>query len=146
MPAPNPLLFPHQSRDFHGKRWVNISLRTLHLIGIAGMGGHFLLGGTTAGWEPYFQLTLASGIALSLLALWSNGIWLLQLRGQAILLKILLLCLLPLLPNLQAALVLGMLLISGLIAHAPGNLRYYSLYHRRRLDSFYPGESQRDTL
>ena len=35
------LLFPAESRFLPGQRWVNILLRTLHLIGIAGLGGGF---------------------------------------------------------------------------------------------------------
>ncbi len=69
-----------------------------------------------------------------LLSLWSNGIWLVQLRGQAILLKLLLLLLIPLIPDLGAELFIVVIVISGLISHAPAKTRYYSLYHRRQID------------
>ncbi len=127
-------LFPLQSRDYPGKRWVNITLRTLHLIGIAGGSAHFLLATSGDGWQVFFQLTLISGILLSLNYIWSNGIWLLQLRGQAILLKIVLLfAALGIWPEYAAGLFIVILVVSGLISHAPGDIRYYSPYHRKRI-------------
>lgn len=32
-------LFPAENRSYPGKRWVETALRTLHLIGTAGIGG-----------------------------------------------------------------------------------------------------------
>lgn len=136
MPLPT-CLFPAQSRFFPGQRWVNIGLRTLHLIGIAGLGAGFLYVGEDGAWQPYLHLTLLSGVGLMLISLWSNGIWLVQLRGQAILLKLLLLGLIPVWPRATTALFIGVIVISGLIAHAPANLRYYSLLHRRRVESLH---------
>ncbi|MCW8957907.1 MAG: hypothetical protein OQL21_02570, partial [Gammaproteobacteria bacterium] len=64
-------LFPHQPRNFAGQRWLNIVLRALHLVGVAGIGGSFLFALDEVLWRPYWYLTLGSGIALSLLYLWS---------------------------------------------------------------------------
>jgi hypothetical protein len=129
-------LFPATSRCFTGQRGVNVALRTLHLIGIAGIGAAYLYTTVSSAWWLYFYLALASGAGLAALYLWSNGIWLIQLRGQVILLKLLLLALIPLFPNLRAGLFLAVIILSGWIAHAPGNVRYYSLWHRRRLERF----------
>ncbi|MCB1759131.1 MAG: hypothetical protein KDI68_05020 [Gammaproteobacteria bacterium] len=129
------LLFPVESRFFPGQRWANISLRTLHLIGVAGLGGGFLYPAEGEGWRLFLDLTIASGLGLMLISIWNNGVWLIQLRGQAILLKLLLLALIPLLPELRLSLFIATLVISGIIAHAPASVRYYSLYHRRRIES-----------
>jgi hypothetical protein len=129
------VLFPAESRFFPGQRWVNISLRTLHLIGVAGLGGGFLYSAEGESWRYFLDLTIASGVGLVLISVWNNGIWLIQLRGQAILLKMLLLALIPLVPGLRLPLFLATLVISGIIAHAPANVRYYSLFHRRRIES-----------
>jgi len=129
------LIFPDESRFFPGQRWVNITLRTLHLIGIAGLGGGFFYPAEGDLWQAFFDLTLWSGFGLATIAVWNNGIWLVQLRGQAILLKLLLLGLMPLFPALRLSLFLAVLVISGLISHAPANVRYFSLIHRRRIDS-----------
>lgn len=132
--AIKPILFPEQSRFFPGQRWTNILLRTLHLIGLAGVGGGFFYPAADNSWMPYFYLAMASGIGLMAISIWSNGVWLVQLRGQSILFKVLLLALIPSFPEAKLPLFLAVIIISGLIAHAPGNIRYYSLYHRRRID------------
>ncbi|HXK57868.1 MAG TPA: hypothetical protein PLZ16_14610, partial [Gammaproteobacteria bacterium] len=82
------LLFPAESRFFPGQRWVNILLRTLHLIGIAGVGGGFFYPADGDLWRSFFDLTLWSGVGLTAIAVWNSGVWLIQLRGQAILLKL----------------------------------------------------------
>ncbi len=79
-------------------------------------------------------MTLFSGLGLSLLFFWSNGIWLIQLRGQLILLKIFLLAAIPLWPAAGPALFITVILISGVVSHAPADLRYFSLFHGRRIE------------
>jgi hypothetical protein len=130
------LMLPPQSRTFPGKRWVQISLRTAHLIGTAGIGGAFLYGAPTSAWLPYFWVLLLSGVAMVLLQLWSNAVWLLQLRGLAILAKLALLALVPLWPQAALPVCIAVVTISGVISHAPGNTRYYSLWHGRRIEAF----------
>jgi hypothetical protein len=129
------LLFPAKSRFFPGQRWVNILLRTLHLIGIAGLGGGFLYPAEGDLWRTFFNLTIWSGVGLTAIAVWNNAIWLVQLRGQAILLKLLLLGLMSLLPELRLLIFIAILIISGVISHAPAKVRYYSMFHGRRIDS-----------
>ncbi len=129
------LLFPESSRSFPGQRWINISLRTLHLIGLSGTGYGFLGDGNYFDWKAFLLLTIASGTAMMLISIWNNGIWLLQLRGQIILLKLVLLGLVFIQPQFHAALFIAVLALSGFISHAPGNVRYYSILHARRIDS-----------
>ncbi len=127
-------LFPQQSRTFAGQRGLSILLRTLHLLGIAGVGGGYFYAVVDESWLAFLYLTLVSGLMMVLLSIWSNGIWLLQLRGHAILLKVLLLMLMPVWPEQRTALLVAVILISGLIAHAPGDVRYYSIFYRRRIE------------
>ncbi|RDH86698.1 MAG: hypothetical protein DIZ78_07285 [endosymbiont of Escarpia spicata] len=135
MPRLKQVLFPSQSRYFPGHRWINIGLRTLHLIGIAGVGGGYLYAAADETWRIYLDLCLASGLLLSLLFIYANGIWLLQLRGHVIMLKLLLLYAITLWPDLSMPLLLVILALSGWISHAPGSVRYYSIFYRRRIES-----------
>lgn len=128
-------LFPARLRRLPAERAINITLRTLHLVGIAGLGGAYLYSVPDERWRPYLWLTLANGAALSLLGIHAHGIWLLQLRGQVILFKLLLLGLAALFPAFRTELFWAVLILSGWIAHAPGATRYHSLYHRRRIDT-----------
>lgn len=127
--------FPQESRFLPGQRWMNVLFRTTHLVGLGGLGAGFLYPAVDQSWQLYLYLTLISGLGLSLISIYSNGIWLIQLRGQAVFVKLLLLVLISPLPELKAELFILIILISGWIAHAPARVRYYSLYHRRRIES-----------
>ncbi|HET9700236.1 MAG TPA: hypothetical protein VFP70_04870 [Burkholderiales bacterium] len=128
-------LFPPQHRHLPGRRWWMTALRTVHLVGIAGIGGAYLLGSAPPGWQTYLWLTLASGAAMAALEVWLNGICLVQLRGISVYAKLLLLGAIPLVPPAGAALFILVLVISGVVSHAPASLRHYSLLHGRRVDS-----------
>lgn len=119
------LIFPQESRSFTGQRWINILLRTLHLIGVAGVGAAFLFSVSEEQWRPYMLLTLTSGCTMVLVEVWSNGIWLIQLRGLSTLLKLLILSL-TVVVGLQAYILISVIIIAGLMSHAPGKVRYFS--------------------
>ena len=130
------VFFPDKSRQFPGKRWVKIGLRTAHLLGLAGTGAIFLLNQGIPGAQFYFYLVIASGIAMMTLDIWSNGIWIYQLRGQAIMVKLCLFIAMINLPEYSSPIFVLIVIISGVVSHASGDVRYYSIIHGRRLDSF----------
>jgi len=119
------VLVPPRPRSFAGQRWLNIILRALHLVGLAGLGGHFLAGGEIP--TAYWWLTLASGALLSVLYIWSSALWLVQLKGVVILFKLVLLGLALRYPAWRGELFIAVILISAVIAHAPGAVRGYLL-------------------
>ncbi|MEH6823165.1 MAG: hypothetical protein V7629_04540 [Motiliproteus sp.] len=124
--------FPPQSRQFTGKRWCKIGLRSLHLFGIAGVGGGFLYQVPAQHWTPFLWLTLATGVLMVLIELWSHCIWLLQLRGLTILFKLGLLSAAAVLPaEVDPWLLFTVIMISGVISHASSRQRYYSPFYRR---------------
>ncbi|MEB4590705.1 hypothetical protein VSS37_06920 [Candidatus Thiothrix sp. Deng01] len=120
------LLFPSKPRSYPGDRWVNITLRSFHLLGIAGIGGGFLFALPKAQYLPFWHLAIGSGVAMALLYIWENGRWLLQVKGIAVMCKLLLLLLAGLAPQWRAELFAAVILISGVVAHAPGKVRGYS--------------------
>ena len=117
------------------KRWTKISLRTLHLLSVAGVGGGVLFGLEKDLWINYWWLALASGALMMLLDIISNRVWLVQIRGVSIFLKLILLALLGVYPGLDGYLLAVVIIISAVISHAPGKLRYYSLYHGKVISS-----------
>ena len=117
------------------KRWTKISLRTLHLLSVAGVGGGVIFGLEKSLWISYWWLALASGGLMMLVDIVSNRVWLVQIRGVTIFLKLFLLALLGVNPAWDSYLLATIIIISGVISHAPGNLRYYSVYHRRAIRS-----------
>jgi hypothetical protein len=125
------LLFPKPKRDFPAQRWVRISVRTWHLLAMG-----YLLGGTAHGLALADQplgvwMTFASGAVFVALELYASCVWLLQLKGLAVIVKLLLLGAAVAatgsgLPYLVAAVVIG-----GISSHMPGKYRYYSPFHGR---------------
>jgi len=120
-------VFPDVDRTFPGLRWVNIILRTIHLVGITGVGGGLLYDSQQEYWMPYLGLTVVSGFMMMSLSIWSNGMWLLQVRGITLLVKLCLLGLFMISGN-DASVIIIVVIISGVIAHAPGKVRYYKVF------------------
>lgn len=119
------LLFPDQPRVFRGARWGNIVLRSLHLVGVAGMAGGYIFGLEESRWLAFGYLALVTGLALMALYLASTFTWLMQLKGLVIIVKLLLLALALWLPAWRPPLFILVIIISGIIAHAPGSVRGY---------------------
>lgn len=117
------------------KRWTKISLRTLHLVAVAGVGGGILFGLERDLWINYWWLAMVSGVLMMVIDIISNPVWLVQVRGLVIYLKLILLAFLGSNPSLDNLLLIIIIVISGVISHAPGNLRYYSIYHRQVISS-----------
>lgn len=129
------ILFPKQRRDFTVKRYLSISLRTLHLFGIAGFAGFFLFDLPETLWLPYAILALTTGFLMLVLELYVDAIWLIQLRGLAVISKMFLLLLAMNAPQLTTLLFCLIVLISGYFSHAPGKVRYYSPFMGRVVKS-----------
>ena len=124
-----------RARAWPWRRWASIGLRTLHLLGTAGVGGAFLYGASPELWLPYLWLVAGSGAGMVMLQVWGNPLWLVQLRGVAILVKLGLILMLLSTGVAELALFVAVLVISGVISHAPGDVRYFSLWHGRRVES-----------
>jgi hypothetical protein len=118
-------LFPSRPRHFPGQRWVNIALRSAHLVGVAGIGGGFLFTPDEVAWEAYWHLTWVTGGALSALYLWTTFAWILELKGLAIVFKTALLPVAVVIPEIRAESFVLVIAISGVIAHAPARVRGY---------------------
>ena len=119
------ILLPDPPRYLRGERWVNIVLRAAHLVGVAGIGGGFLFDQDPAAWEAYWYLSIATGVALTALYLWSTFAWLCELKGLAVLAKVVMLGIALAWPAARAELFIAIVALSGLIAHAPARVRGY---------------------
>jgi hypothetical protein len=117
------------------KRWSKISLRTLHLLAVAGVGGGILFALDKELWINYWWLALVSGVLMMLMDIAANPVWIVQVRGVAIEVKMVLLAFLGSNPGWDNFLLAVIIIISAVVSHAPGKLRYFSLYHRRVINS-----------
>ncbi len=117
------------------KRWSKITLRSLHLVAVVGVGGGVFFGLEKYLWLNLWHLALVSGTLMMLMDVISNHLWLVQVRGLVVLLKLVLLLLLGNFPHWDSVILLFVIIMSAVISHAPGALRYYSLYHHRVINS-----------
>lgn len=113
-----------RERDFPGRRWISIVLRTLHLTGVvlaaAGVVGH--AAPSVAG----VLLMLVTGVALHALDLWHHpGLWR-EVAGIFVIFKLVVVLAMLMAPG--AALPLFWLLVvsSSVVSHAP-----YAFRHNR---------------
>lgn len=116
---------PDSRRDFPGRRWLNVSLRSLHLAGVVLLGAALLGAGDT---DPGGWLMLSSGLAMFASDLLTQPGHLREVAGVGILLKLLLVALLLALPALAVPLFWTLLLASTLLSHAPGGFRHRRLF------------------
>ena len=107
-------------------RLLNVGCRTGHLVGVA-----LLVGGVAWNVEPgrlapALWLTVGSGAALLGLEVATGGAWLLEARGLLITSKLGLLLLLPWAEQWQAELLIAVIVIASVGAHAPRWIRHAS--------------------
>ena len=112
-------------RDFPGKRWLNLALRSVHIAGIVLLGAA-LLGGTDSSLGAI--ITFASGFGMFASDSWANPTQLREVAGFGVLVKLALIAWMALQPALAIPIFWLILLISTLLSHAPGALRHRQLF------------------
>ncbi len=88
-------------------------------------------------WVWYWYAAVATGVAMVAIDALSNFLWLVQVRGIVIYIKLGLLMLLGGNMLVNQLVLVAIIIISAIISHAPADIRYYSIVHRRRINSFY---------
>jgi hypothetical protein len=109
-----------------------VIVRTVHLVGIAGVFGAAM----THTYEPiYLFLAILSGIVLTIMEAYSGWVWFVQLRGVSLDVKLLILLLMHRNPELSIPCLIAVIAISGFMAHAPCWIRYFSVLHGKVVHS-----------
>jgi len=108
------------------RRLLKVIVRSLHLVGVAGVFGNAMMGTASS---SYISLAIITGIVLVVMEAYSGWIWFVQLRGVSLYLKLLLLLLMHFYPQSSIACLIAVIIISGFMSHAPSWIRYYSLQH-----------------
>jgi hypothetical protein len=116
--------------NFKGKRWLKISLRSIHLVGVAGVFASTL---TAQSLYIYWTLAIISGLGLLALEALSNLVWFIQVRALVMYVKFALLTTLLFFPQYAWHVLVVIILLSGLISHAPSSVRYFSFIHWRKI-------------
>ena len=113
---------PSNKRDFPGRRWLCIALRSAHLVGVVLAGAAIFGRGSYPGLA--WILLLLTGLSLYAIDLWSKPQQAWTLAGLFIPLKLLLVLAMALIPSASAALFWLLLLASSVISHAPAAFRH----------------------
>jgi hypothetical protein len=110
------------------RRLSKVMVRTIHLIGIAGLFGNAMMGISES---IYITLAIISGVVLTLMEIYSGRIWFVQLRGVSLYLKLMLLLVIHYYPGSTIPCLIIIISISGFFSHAPSWIRYFSVIHKK---------------
>lgn len=130
MPAPLfAILFPAIPRRIPYERGITIALRTAHL-----MTSGLLLGGHAFDVAPhrliiFLYLTIATGVGLVLLELYSSCRWIYLGKGVLVSLKVTLLVAAGIWWEQRVVFLLLVVLVGSVGSHMPARFRYYSVIH-----------------
>lgn len=114
-----------QIRDFPGKRWLNLALRTLHLAGLVMLGAALLGAGDLA---TGAAVVFLSGAAMFAIDTWANPAHLCELAGFGVVFKLALVGLMAIQTSWALPIFWFLLALSTLLSHAPGGLRHRRLF------------------
>ncbi|WP_304029267.1 hypothetical protein [Methyloversatilis discipulorum] len=114
---------PSNRRDFPGRRWLLVALRSLHLVGVVLVGSALL-----TGHDEYRRgaaaLMLVTGLGLYGIEVWSKPRHAIELAGLFIPLKLLGVAAMIVLPQFAAGIFWLLLIASSVVSHAPAHFRH----------------------
>ena len=123
---PNKKILMPGKPNFAGRRWLSITLRSLHLVGI--VLAAIAIFGSSPCQLAAFASVFVTGLGLFGIELWSNRQHWKELAGAFILLKLLLVLAMILMPSYAAGLFWFLLISSSLISHAPKSIRHKRVF------------------
>ena len=122
------ILFPREPRRLPGHRAIKILFRATHVPCAGILAGAYLFGAAGALREQWLLATIATGFLILFVDLFESGVFLLQVRGLVLILKLGLLGALPQSEGRAAWILAILLAISVLASHAPGRIRYFVVF------------------
>lgn len=114
---------PSNRRDFPGRRWLLVALRSAHLVGVV-LVGSALLTGQDEYRRAAAALMLLTGLGLYGIEVWSKPRHALELAGLFIPLKLAGVAAMIVLPQFAAGIFWLLLVASSIVSHAPAGFRH----------------------
>ncbi len=130
------VLFPQPHRDPPGRRGIRIALRTAHIFATGVLLGGHLFEVAPQALLPWLWASLASGLLLFATDLHASFVTFFELHGVAVLVKLGLLLLLPVLWDHRVEVLAIILVIGAVSSHMPGRWRHQLLLFRGRLAAY----------
>jgi hypothetical protein len=112
---------PGKLRDFRGRRWLSVFLRSAHLVAVIAFAAVLLT--TTPLPEYSGSAVLITGILIWLLDIWHKPGHLVEGAGLSMLLKLILIVGMIYSPGLRVPLFWIIVIWSGVFSHAPASFR-----------------------
>ncbi len=128
MNDPAGVIYSEEKRK--SNRALRVALRTLHIISFSVFFGGLWFGVPQAGLMPWLRWSVFTGAALMALEAWKGFDWFLQLAGGLTLIKLALLCLVPVFPDYNRFLLLLAVGLSSIGSHMPSWLRHFNYIKR----------------
>ena len=116
-------------------RLLRTSLRTAHLIAFGAYYGAHVFDIAPERLGLALVAVALSGVLFVAFEIFSAPVWLVQVRGVATAVKIVLFVCIPLFWDQRVALLTLIVVIGSVVSHMPASLRYYSLAHGRMVDT-----------
>ena len=112
-------------------RLWNVLFRTLHLVAFGFLRGGYAYDVDPARLTPALTATIATGALLAMLEIGQDVRWPFLGKGLFVLAKLGLLVLVPVFPSARVPLLVAVVVLAGVGAHMPRELRHYSVLERR---------------
>lgn len=125
------LLFPAARRHLPYSRWWNIAARTIHLAATGTLLGAHVFDVPADRLWAYLWVAIASGAVLIVIEVYADGHWLHQVCALMVFAKLGLLCLVPFVWAYRVPILVAVVVLAGVGAHAPRRVRHYSVVYRR---------------
>ncbi len=125
------VLLPDPPRRVPGHRPLSIALRTAHLITFGTLLGGHVFDVDPSRLLPLLYATILTGAALMALELASTCAWLFMGKGIAVLVKLLLLLMIPLVWEHRVWVLLVVVVVASVGSHMPSRFRCYSVFPAR---------------
>jgi hypothetical protein len=119
------LLVPETERQLPGLRWIRMTMRTAHIATFSVVIGGHIFAVPADRIYPWLLAAIATGAGLIALSLYQSFLWLREVRGVAILIKLGLLCAIPLWWEARVPILFAIVVISSYVSHMPGRYRYW---------------------
>jgi hypothetical protein len=125
------LLFPEPRRHLAHARWWNIAARTVHLAATGTLLGGHVFGVAPETLYPLLWTAIVTGGVMIAVEVIPTAHWAHQVCAIFVYVKLLILCLVPLLWPYRVPMLLAVLVLASVGSHAPRRVRHYSLWYRR---------------
>jgi len=124
-------------------RGWNIAFRTAHIAATAVLLGGHVFDRPPEVLLPSLYLSLGTGAALAVSEAGPGWLWFHQLRGLMTMVKVGLMCFVPVFWNYRVPILLAVVVIASVGSHMPARFRYYSVLYREIIrGSCGPGVAQ----